>query len=217
MGTPASDVEKVEAWLMKWGDLDEPTANKWIAPELPQHRVKLSPFFIGIYPVTQEQWRAIARLPKVKIDLPSDPSQFKGDKRPVEQVSWEEAVEFCERLSHKTGNYYRLPSEAQWEYACRAGTTTSFHFGETMTPELVNYDGNYPYDAAAVGEFRQETTEVRTFGVANEFGLCDMHGNVWEWCEDIFHDCYIGAPINGSAWLTPRNDNEDLRLLRGGS
>jgi formylglycine-generating enzyme required for sulfatase activity/tRNA A-37 threonylcarbamoyl transferase component Bud32 len=217
MGATANEVERVTAWLMKWADFNEASANGWIATELPQHKVKVLPFFIGIYPVTQDEWRAIARLPKVTMDLQRDPSQFKGDQRPVEQVSWEEAVEFCKRLSRHTGNYYRLPSEVEWEYACRAGTTTPFHFGETMTPELVNYDGNYPFGEAEKGEYRQETSDVGTFGVANAFGLYDMHGNVYEWCEDIFHNNYTGATIDSNAWLMPRSNGEDVRVLRGGS
>src|SRR5262249_2137913 len=169
--------------------------------ERPQHWVSMSPFFMGVYPVTQEQWRAVVRLPKVKCDLPGVHSRFKiswsiGDKRPVDEVSWLEAVEFCERLSRQTGKLYRLPSEAEWEYACRAGTTTPFHFGEAITPELANYDGQYPYGQAAKGQNRGETTEVGSFRVANDFGLYDMHGNVWEWCEDIYHDDYARAPMN---------------------
>ena len=113
----------------------------------PQHEVTVQPFFMGKFQITQAQWRAITSLPKVKIDLEPEPSNFKGDERPVEQVSWDDAVEFCQRLSNATGKEYRLPSEAEWEYACRAGTTTSFHFGETITGELVNYrasDTNSP-------------------------------------------------------------------------
>ncbi len=106
--------------------------------EGPQHRVKAPPFLMGKYQVTQAQWRAVAGFPKVKIDLKPDPSSFKGDNLPVEQVSWEEAVEFCARLSRSTGKTYRLPSEAEWEYATRAGTTTPFAFGPTITPEIVN-------------------------------------------------------------------------------
>jgi formylglycine-generating enzyme required for sulfatase activity len=113
--------------------------------EKPRHQVTIEPFFMGKFAVTQEQWSAIAKLPKVSYDLNPDPSGFKGKKRPVERVSWNDAVEFCDRLSQKTGTVYRLPTEAEWEYACRAGTETPFHFGETITPELVNYDSNFIY------------------------------------------------------------------------
>ncbi|NEP90315.1 MAG: formylglycine-generating enzyme family protein [Okeania sp. SIO2C2] len=129
-------------------------------------------------------------------------------------ISWYDAVEFCQKLSQKTGKNYRLPSESQWEYACRAGTTTPFHFGETITSELVNYDGNYVYSNAPKGKYRKETTDVRSFP-SNPFGLHDMHGNVWEWCQDVWHDNYKDAPTDGSAWES--EGESDIRLLRGGS
>ncbi|MDD1424643.1 formylglycine-generating enzyme family protein, partial [Dolichospermum sp. ST_sed9] len=113
----------------------------------------------------------------------------------------------------RTGKNYRLPSEAEWEYACRAGTTTPFHFGETITTNLANYNGNYTYGGGIKGIYREETTEVGSFGVANNFGLYDMHGNVWEWCQDSWHSNYEGEPTDESAWL----DTEEYRMLRGGS
>ncbi|HEY9603467.1 MAG TPA: SUMF1/EgtB/PvdO family nonheme iron enzyme [Allocoleopsis sp.] len=182
--------------------------------EGPQHTVTLQPFFIGKFPVTQAQWQAVAGFSKVKIDLDPDPSSFKGANRPVEQVSWYDATEFCARLSKKTGRQYRLPSEAEWEYACRAGTTTPFHFGKTISPELANYDGKYTYGSGSKGIYREQTTEVGSFP-ANAFGLYDMHGNVWEWCADHWHDSYKGAPTDGSVWLSENKKN--YRLLRGGS
>jgi formylglycine-generating enzyme required for sulfatase activity len=188
--------------------------------ENPQHTVTVRPFFMGKYPVTQEQWKAVAALPQVNTELNPEPSNFKGDKRPVEQVSWYEAVEFCLRLSQHTGKSYRLPSEAEWEYACRAGTTTPFHFGETITSELANYRATETYGAGVKGTYREETTVVGSFGVANAFGLYDMHGNVWEWCLDDWHSNYEGAPTDGSAWLD-ENDNlsqkQGRTVLRGGS
>jgi formylglycine-generating enzyme required for sulfatase activity len=191
--------------------------------ESPQHKVNVSSFFMGKYPVTQAQWRAVAALPQASQELDLDPSHFKGDKRPVEQVSWHDAVEFCARLSIFTNREYRLPTEAEWEYACRAGTTTPFHFGETITTDLANYDGtddpdgnwSGSYSQGAKGEYREETTPVDHFEGANEYGLCDMHGNVWEWCQDHWHDNYEGAPIDGSACLTGNED--ESRVLRGGS
>jgi formylglycine-generating enzyme required for sulfatase activity len=183
--------------------------------EDPQHWVTIPEFFMGMYPVTQAQWKAVAALPKVKQDLKSDPANFKrGEDRPVEKVSWNDAVEFCRRLSQKTGRKYRLPSEAEWEYACRAGTRTPYHFGETPTPELANYNGNHTYAQGPKGQYRIQTTTVGSF-LPNAFGLYDIHGNVWEWCEDIWHDSYKGAPEDGSSWVD-KNDN-DYRLLRGGS
>ncbi len=182
--------------------------------ERPQHQVKVEPFFMGKYPVTQAQWRAIADLPKVKRDLDPDPSRFKGDNRPVERVNWDDAVEFCTRLSRETGREYRLPSEAEWEYACRAGTTTPFHFGETITGKLANYRASETYAEEPKGEYREETTPVGQFP-PNAFGLYDMHGQVWEWCADTWHKNYDGAPTDGSAWTTGRNDNRSP--LRGGS
>ncbi|MGH1393153.1 MAG: SUMF1/EgtB/PvdO family nonheme iron enzyme [Trichormus sp.] len=170
--------------------------------ESPQHQVNVKPFFMGKFPVTQAQWKAVARFVKVNIDLYPDPSYFNGANRPVEKVSWDEAVEFCARLSQKTGRIYRLPSEAEWEYACRAGTTTPYYFGDTITKELANYNNFY-----------QQTTDVGTFP-GNPFGLFDMCGNVWEWCRDEWHDNYDQAPNDGSAWLVGINK---YNLLRGGS
>ncbi|WP_416666315.1 formylglycine-generating enzyme family protein [Egbenema bharatensis] len=204
--------------------------------EGPQHQVTVSTFLMGRYPITQAQWRTIATRTdlKVKQDLDPDPSDFKGDageasrneNRPVENVSWYEAVEFCDRLSRLTGHTYRLPTEAEWEYACRAGTETPFHFGETTTTALANYrgqddeddPGEYPgnYGRGPKGEYRETTTPVNYFDpLANSFGLCDMHGNVWEWCQDHWHDNYEGAPTDGSAWLT--EEDEASRVHRGGS
>jgi formylglycine-generating enzyme required for sulfatase activity len=188
--------------------------------ESPQHTVTVQPFFMGRYQVTQAQWQFVAQLPQVNRKLDPDPSSFKGAKRPVERVSWYDAVEFCSRLSQHTGRNYRLPSEAEWEYACRAGTTTPFHFGKTITTDLANYDGNSTYGDGVKGVYREETTDVGNFGVANNFGLYDMHGNVREWCLDDWHDNYEGAPTDGSAWF---NSNEKLldktvrAVLRGGS
>ncbi|MFM6268348.1 MAG: formylglycine-generating enzyme family protein [Dolichospermum sp.] len=183
-----------------------------INSEKPQHEVTIKPFLMGKYSVTQKQWRTVAALEKVNIDLASYPSYFEGDNRPVEQVSWHDAIEFCARLSNYTKKPYRLPTEAQWEYACRAGTTTPFHFGEIISTDLANYDGNYTYGDGLKGVHRKGTTEVGSFK-ANEFGLHDMHGNVWEWCQDDWHDNYEGAPIDGSAWISLSN----RKVLRGGS
>lgn len=183
--------------------------------ESPQHEVIIEAFFIGKHPITQVQWRFVASLAPINRELESDPSAFKGDERPVESVSWYEAVEFCDRLSHLTGSDYQLPTEVQWEYACRAGTTTPFHFGETILPKLANYNCTQAYNGGAEGKSYQETTPVDYSEFANAFGLYDMHGNVWEWCVDTWHGSCEGAPTDGSAWLD-ENENSD-RVLRGGS
>jgi formylglycine-generating enzyme required for sulfatase activity len=173
--------------------------------EQPQHQVKIPEFFMGRYPVTQEQYQALMRV---------NPASFRGEKRPVEKVSWDDAVEFCQKLSQRTGRKYRLPTEAEWEYACRAGTTTPFYFGETISTDLVNYNGKSPYGSAPKGQYREQTTDVGIFP-PNSFGLYDMCGNVCEWCEDVFNDNYDNAPTDGSAWLSGNNNGS--RLLRGGS
>ena len=171
--------------------------------ESPQHQVTVPSFFIGKYPLTQAQYQAI---------MGNNPARFKGNNRPVEKVNWDDAIAFCQKLSQKTGKNYKLPSEAQWEYACRAGTTTPFYFGENITSDLVNYNGNYPYAAAPKGQYRKQTTDVGTFP-PNAFGLYDMHGNVWEWCEDDCQKNYINAPTDGSALINPSR----IKLMRGGS
>ena len=190
---------------------DEPERQ---ASESPQHEVTVDAFFMGRYPVTQAQWRAVAALETVKRGLDADPVRFKGGELPVERVSWHSAVEFCARLSAYAGREYRLPTEAEWEYACRAGTSTPFHFGDMITTDVANYIGS-AYAGGPSGERRGKTTLVDHFGVANEFGLSDTHGNVWEWCQDHWHKNYVGAPTDGGAWV--EGDNANRRVLRGGS
>jgi formylglycine-generating enzyme required for sulfatase activity len=226
--------------------------------EGPQHEVKLESFFMSQTPITQAQWRAVAQWQERPgerwgRELDPEPSFFEprrnpkarsfddarfsllegetdSEQRPVENVSWLDAVEFCSRLSQRTGRTYALPSEAQWEYACRAGTTTPFHFGATLTPELANYDGNYLYAEGPKGEYRKQTTPVGIFP-ANAWGLHEMHGNVLEWCLDPWHVSYKGAPADGTAWLNTAESNnkqtiekgnksdseQQQKLLRGGS
>jgi formylglycine-generating enzyme required for sulfatase activity len=157
----------------------------------PQHRVRVPSFCLGKYSVTQAQYEAV---------MGDKPAYFQGGDRPVETVSWYDAGEFCQKLSQLTGQQYRLPSEAEWEYACRAGTTTAFYFGETISTEVANYRG-------------EETTVVGTFP-ANSYGLYDMHGNILEWCADRYHGSYTGAPTDGSAW---DREGDRLYVLRGGS
>ncbi|NEQ67892.1 MAG: formylglycine-generating enzyme family protein [Symploca sp. SIO2D2] len=208
-------------FLMGSPEMEEGHSND----ESPQHQVTLKSFFMGKYPVTQAQWQAVAALPPVNTELKPNPSRFQGKNRPVEKVSWYDAIEFCARLSQTTGRQYRLPSEAEWEYACRAGTTTPFHFGETVTTDFANYRGTDnkknkwkgSYDNGPLGIYREETTPVGNFSVGNDFGLYDMHGNVWEWCVDHWHGNYEGAPKDGSAWVDKNKNDSHYRLLRGGS
>ena len=184
--------------------------------EGPQHNVSVPEFWMGQYPVTQQEWRIVSGYEKVERDLEPDPSRFKGERRPVERVSWYEAKEFCDRLSKHTGRTYRLPTEAEWEYACRGGTTTPFNFGPTLSAKYSNYRATSVYGPGEPGDYRQETVDVDHFKVANDFGLCDMHGNVLEWCQDHWHDDYHGAPLDGSAWLEDPLHNNG-RVFRGGS
>ena len=202
------------------------------AQERPVHRVTLGEFLLGQTPITQAQWRAVAQWERQEHEdgalwppkLDPDPVakqkrrdlfRFRGDQRPVVNVSWRQAMAFCQRLRLRTGKNYTLPSEAQWEYACRAGTTTPFHFGATISTELANYDGS-AYGDGPEGEHRQETTDVASFP-GNAWGLHDMHGNVWEWCADHWHANYEGAPEDGRPWLDENADEDEWRLLRGGS
>jgi len=194
--------------------------------EGPQHQVEVPRFCMGKYPVTQAQWKIVAALPKVDRDLKSNPSGFKGNMLPVERVSWYDTVEFCKRLNRlvkRPGLEYRLPTEAEWEYACRAGTTTPFHFGETITTDLANYRGtdneeykwSGSYGDGPKGEYREKTTPVNHFQHSNAFGLHDMHGNVWEWCLDHWHKSYKDAPTDGSDWSADKKSTS--RVIRGGS
>ena len=175
--------------------------------EKPVHRVTLTKgFFLGIHPVTQAQWRAITG---------ESPSFFKGDNRPVEQVSWADCQEFCRRLTAHLGGrgVVSLPSEAEWECACRAGTTTEFHFADAITTDLANYDGNSTWNGSPEGIYREETTEVGSFP-ANPWGLFDMHGNVWEWCQDGYGAYSLDNLIDP---ISLQEQSNDRRVLRGGS
>ena len=158
-------------------------------------------------------------MDQVNIELNPDPSNFKGANLPVESVSWHQAKEFCDRLSRlskKTGKTYDLPTEAQWEYACRAGTTTPFHFGETITTDVANFNGNYTYGKASKGTYREKTIAVDSFD-PNAFGLYNMHGNVSEWCLDPWHSNYGDAPSDDRVWDTSNDSGSYFRLMRGGS
>jgi formylglycine-generating enzyme required for sulfatase activity len=169
-------------------------------------------FFMGRYPITQAQWRAVARLPQINRPLHFDPSHFKGDDRPVERISWHDAVEFCDRLSLYTGRAYRLPTEAEWEYACRAGTTSPFSCGPSLNPQLANYSYFQTELDSRVSLGPGKTTPVYQFAYANGFGLSDMHGNVLEWCQDT----WSGADEAGDGVDDIPGFQPDQRVLRGG-
>jgi len=206
----------IEMVALPAGDFQMGNASAAYPDEMPQHAVALQPFYLSRHEVTQAQWRAVATgLPRVTRALDPDPSGFKGDDLPVEQVSWDDAIEFCERLSRKTRHAYHLPSEAQWEYAARGGTTTAFAFGPTLAPTLASFDATVPFGPAPRGSAPTQTSAVGTFGVANAFGLYDMHGNIAEWCLGEYHPSYVGAPADGRPWLT--QGDIDRRVVRGGS
>jgi formylglycine-generating enzyme required for sulfatase activity len=158
------------------------------------------PFYLGVYEVTQGEYE------KVMGKNPSNFSRLGGGKEkvagidtarfPVERVSWDDAQEFCRGLSSKEGRQYRLPTEAQWEYACRGGTKTPFNFGGALNGDQANMNGNYPYGTTTKGEYLKRPTPVGTYS-SNAFGLYDMHGNVWEWCSDWFGgDYYAKSPAS---------------------
>jgi formylglycine-generating enzyme required for sulfatase activity len=178
--------------------------NKHTKYEQPQHQVEIQPFFLGKYPVTQNQYQLL---------MGKNPSFFRGGEYPVENVDYQNAIAFCQVLAEKTGKPYRLPSEAEWEYATRAGSTTPFSCGATIMSDLGNFDGRENYNHAFESEFRNTTTAVGCF-LGNAFGLYDLHGNVWEWCSDYWQDNYHHAPKNGEPWL---DGNSTYHPLRGGS
>jgi formylglycine-generating enzyme required for sulfatase activity len=192
------------SFLMGSGDLETEKREN----ETPQHEVNLKSFYLGKFPVTQAQWFAVMN------DSPQITEEFRGDDLPVINVWLEKSIEFCAKLSSLTGETFRLPSEAEWEYACRAGTITPFSFGASLTTDLANFNGEQSFKETPKGEFRKSLTPVGSFP-PNAFGLYDMHGNVWEWCADIWHENYSGAPTDGSAWLT--NGDQSYCVQRGGS
>jgi len=193
--------------------MGSPEANQQARPnEKPQHLVNVPAFYMAKYPITQAQWKAVANLTSIEVSLNESPSSYQGDNYPVEQVSWYDAIEFCARLSYYTNQDYRLPNEAEWEYACRALTSeplfvTDYHFGndESQLGNYAWYSQNSNGQTHPVGQKKP-----------NAFGLYDMHGNVWEWCLDQYHESYEGVPTDGSAWVDKSNPNHP-RILRGGA
>lgn len=184
-----------------------PTESKRDIDEGPQREISISEFWMSKYPITQSQYQVI---------MGENPAYFSGKQLPVETISWNDAVKFCELVSEKIGKTIKLPSEAQWEYACRAGTTDAFYFGPTLTANFANYNGRYIYANEPETDFRNTTTEVGILP-PNAFGLYDLHGNVWEWCEDDYYSDLSKVPSDGSAWLNSSSDTSSRKVRRGGS
>ncbi|MBE9143136.1 formylglycine-generating enzyme family protein [Planktothrix mougeotii] len=179
-----------------------------LSSEEPLRQVKFKKsFYMSRSPITQEQWETV---------MGYNPSTFKGQNLPVETVSWKEAQKFCNELSKQTGREYRLPSEAEWEYACRAGRSTPFYFGDDISPTQANYDTHYSYKSKqSDGKYEGQTTPVGVENFpANQFGLEDMHGNVWEWCSDSWHDNYDRTPTDGTPYTSGVNEQA---VIRGGA
>ena len=190
---------------------DEPGRD---ATQGPKHQVKIAgPFSVARFPVTFTEWEACVAGKGCGGYKPDDSGWGRGD-RPVINVSWSDAKLYIAWLSQKTGNTYRLPSEAEREYVTRAGTATSFWCGAAIAPDMANYNGNYANAGAArKGEYRQKTLPVWSFE-PNPWGLYQVHGNVWEWVEDCWHANYTGAPQDGTAWA---GENSCRRAVRGGA
>jgi formylglycine-generating enzyme required for sulfatase activity len=195
------DMIVISSGIFKMGSLPQRSS----LDEQSQHLVSIRSFMMGKFLITQGQWKAVmGKLP---------PCRFKGDKLPVERVSWNDALKFCQRLSEKTGRVYQLPSETQWEYACRAGTSTPFSFGETLTSDIANFNGEHIFRDEPRGIYFHATSEGGIFP-PNAFGLYDMHGNLWEWCADNWLDDYSSSPRDSSSY---QNKNSRYRVARGGS
>jgi len=215
MGTSWEIIDAAYKDAKKYKDISQET----IAAEMPQHQVNVPGFFISKTEITQAQWQAVmGSLPEIEPD-------FRGGNLPVVKVSWRQANAFCKKLSQMTGNIYRLPTEAEWEYAAKAGSESPFAFGKTITSDLANYKGTFPFLSVTGGVFRNELIPVGSLKNLNAFGLADMHGNVWEWTADNWHEDYNGAPTDGSVWEAQEPEEEDseeqdprlLRVIRGGS
>lgn len=171
--------------------------------EQPIHEVILDDYYIGMFEVTQHQWKTI---------MGHNPSRYKGDSLPVEQISWNTVQRFLTKLNTLTGKNYRLPTEAEWEYAARAGTSSLFHFGDCLSTDQANYNGNFPYKTCPTGVYRKKHLPVGSFA-PNAWGLYDIHGNVWEWCNDIYADEYYKS----SPKENPQGaEKGTYRVIRGG-
>ena len=209
MGSPEHERKKA---------MEAGSQKNWVDRETPQRWVGIEESFaLGRYPVTVGEWRQFAQATgwhtHGEVDWEA-PGFTQGDSHPVVGVSWDDAQLYVAWLREQTGQAYRLPTEAEWEYACRAGTRTAFSFGDTISTDLANYDGNYSYNGSPRGDYRKGTSRVGTY-LPNPWGLYDMHGNVWEWVQDVVHDTYDGAPGTGRAWED--GGDQGRRILRGGS
>ena len=205
------DLVRVPAGSFVMGSPDAETDRDPV--EGPQHKVTIGhPFWVGKFEVTQAQWVGVAG---------PNQSQFQKlpdhDGLPCECVSWTDCQKFCDAASKATGRHFRLPSEAEWEYAARGGTTAAFGVGpgNALSSTRANFNGTAPYGDAPAGPQRDRTTAGGTFA-PNAFGLCDTVGNVNEWCQDVYHDSYDGAPTDGSAWVVG-GVKPNLRVYRGGA
>ena len=197
---------------------DPRVAEDFFRNERPQHRVRVTqPFWMGVFEVTQQEWEAV---------MGSQPSDFSRGGRDkwkvseldtsrfaVERVSWHDATEFCRKLTEREGTTYRLPTEAEWEYACRAGTTSAYHFGGVLNGDKANVNGFFPYGTTSKGKHLSRPTRVGSYG-ENAFGLYDMHGNVLEWCRDWYDEAYYTR----TATDAPESTKEaESHVVRGGS
>jgi formylglycine-generating enzyme required for sulfatase activity len=206
MGEDATVLAEFEMDCRRYWDKD--TCAMSAKSETPQLRVRVNGFLMGKYEVTQRQWKAVmGSLPPAMNHLDA---KLKGDDLPVVYVSWDEIQTFLQKL----GRGYRLPSEAEWEYAARAGTRTAFAFGPTVNTDVVNYSGGAPFGQAAKGVYRGRPVAVGGLGLANAWGLYDMHGNVLELCEDNWRDSHNGAPLDGRAWVDI-SAGASSRVIRG--
>ncbi len=215
---PEKDFSNSIGMKFKWID---PGTNTMGSPESEQgrlaykapHKVRLTKgYYLGAHLVTQAQWEAV-------LGREANQSRFKGSEEqlkqqlPVDSVSWNDCQEFCRKLSTMEKRKYRLPSEAEWEYACRAGSQTPFWCGETITTDQANYNGNYIDNAGIKSSYRERTTPIDTFK-ANPWGLHDMHGNLWQWCED-YYAAYRVEDTDDPIRLN--KEDSSSRVLRGGS
>lgn len=208
MGSTEADTQTAFAEAKRY---NKNAKEEWYKAETPRHRVSVSPFMMGRYPVTQLQWF------EVMGDLPAMEAKLRGEGYPVVNITWTEATEFCKELSRRTKHQYRLPTEAEWEYACRARTDTPFSFGPTLSPEVANYWWSSPFANGPKREPIQKTLPVGSLDVANAFGLFDMHGNVWEWCSDwhrykYYQECKSQGVVTDPQGPSTGSD----RVVRGG-
>ncbi|MDJ0733613.1 MAG: formylglycine-generating enzyme family protein [Nostocaceae cyanobacterium] len=207
MGTEDKEIER----------LAKKFPNNKFDRERRQHPERVKSFYIGKFEVTQEQYKQVMGKIPPKLENPSN-LKFKGDKHPIVFVSWNDAMEFCKKLSEQTGRTYRLPTEAEWEYAARAHTITPFHFGETITGGLANYRATETFADEPKGKFQDKTTPVGQF-YPNAFGLYDMHGNVWEWIDNNNYSQVLRGCSWGSEPLycrsAHRNTGPERRFYNG--